>query len=282
MPQITIDLLNKGIKANLSDPYRQGNLVHIPAKGSLIVSGDIHGHQRNLERIITFSELACYPDRHVVLHEIIHGGPQGDEGSCLSYTLLLEAIKFKIQFPDQVHFILGNHDTAFITDAEVMKEGRPMNQALCHALEQQFHSAWRDVKTTLQTFLLSQALAVRTANRIWISHSLPADRLIDQFDPAILDRRITTTDCMKPGSAYILTWGRNMSQALLDRLSALFDANLFIVGHQPQESGWAIAGHNVLILASDHNHGCVVQIDLTKSYTLKELSQTIIPLSSIT
>ncbi|MFB0525261.1 MAG: hypothetical protein ACETVZ_06945, partial [Phycisphaerae bacterium] len=76
MPQTIIDLLNKGIEANNADSFRRVNLIHLPANGSLILSGDIHGHRRNFERIVTFADLAHKPDRHVVLQEIIHGGPE--------------------------------------------------------------------------------------------------------------------------------------------------------------------------------------------------------------
>ncbi|MHC4061818.1 MAG: hypothetical protein ACYSR6_09460, partial [Planctomycetota bacterium] len=74
MPQTIIDLLNKGIEANQADKCRRGNLIHLPAHGSLIATGDIHGHRRNFERITAFADLANNPDRHIILQEIIHGG----------------------------------------------------------------------------------------------------------------------------------------------------------------------------------------------------------------
>jgi hypothetical protein len=52
MPQTIIDLLNKGIKANNADKFRRGNLINLPAEGSLIVTGDLHGHLRNFEKIV--------------------------------------------------------------------------------------------------------------------------------------------------------------------------------------------------------------------------------------
>jgi len=63
MPQKIIDLLNKAVEAGNADSFRQGNLICLPAKGTLIIAGDIHGHRRNFERIITFADLANNKDR---------------------------------------------------------------------------------------------------------------------------------------------------------------------------------------------------------------------------
>ncbi len=83
MPQTIIDLLNKGVEASNADRFRRGNLIRLPADGSLIITGDIHGHRRNFERIAAFANLENKPDRHIVLQEIIHGGPQDSKSGCL-------------------------------------------------------------------------------------------------------------------------------------------------------------------------------------------------------
>ena len=281
MPQTIIDLLNKGIEANDADRFRVGNLIHLPADGNLIMTGDIHGHRRNFERILAFADLANNPDRHIVLQEIIHGGPEDSEGGCLSYKLLFDVIRYKVDFPHRVHIIMGNHDTAFINNSKVMKNGKEMNRSMRLALDHQFQQASTDIKLAIRQFLFSQPLAVRCENRIWLSHSLPSDRYVDKFDRQILDKRLKINDIVRPGSAYLLTWGRKMSQALLDKMAKLFDVDIFILGHQPQQQGWKQAGKNLIIIASNHNHGCLLPIDMAKSYTIEELINSIVPLASI-
>lgn len=281
MPQTIIDLLNKGIEILNADKFRRGNVVHLPADGNLIITGDIHGHLRNFERIVAFADLPNNPDRHIILQEIIHGGPEDSQGGCLSYKLLFEAIRYKLKFPDQVHMIMGNHDTAFINNSEVMKDGKEMNRAMRQAIEREFKQASDDVELAIRQFLFSQPLAIRCNNRIWISHSLPSDRAIDKFDPKTLERQLKINDVVRPGSAYLLTWGRKHSQAILDKLAGMFDIDFFILGHQPQENGWNQAGNNLIIIASNHNHGCLLSIDLAKSYTIEQLIDSIVPLASI-
>lgn len=281
MPQKTIDLLNKAIEANNADRFRRGNVVHLPPEGTLVATGDIHGHRRNFERIVSFADLANNPDRHVVLQEIIHGGQQDSKGGCLSYKLLLDAASYKTSFPDRVHIVMGNHDTAFINNSRVIKDGKEMNVSMRAALDEEFCGFSSDIKLAIRQFLFSQPLAARTATRIWLSHSLPAERYLDKFDCRVLHRQLKINDVVRPGSAYLLTWGRNMSQPLLDRLSELLDSDIFILGHQHQPEGWKLAGKNLIIIASDHNHGCLLPIDLAKTYTVEQLIDSIVPLASI-
>lgn len=281
MPQATIDLLNRGIRANQTDRFRRGNVICLPGAGSLVISGDIHGHRRNFERLVTRADLANHPDRHIILQEIIHGGPEDDAGGCLSYQLLFDAIRFKLRFPDQVHFIMGNHDTACISSTEVMKNGKEMNRAMASALDREFRQAGPDVRLAIRQFLFSQPLAARSGNRMWISHSLPSDRCVDQFEPGIFDRELQISDCDRPGPAYLLTWGRRHSQATLNRMATLLDVDVFILGHQPQTHGWSKAGENLIILACDHNHGCLLEVELSRPYTAEALADLIIPLASI-
>jgi len=281
MPQTIIDLLKRGVEVNNADRFRQGNLICLPAEGSLVMAGDIHGHRRNFERLMAFADLPKNPDRHSILQEIIHGGPDDSEGGCLSYKLLFDVIRYKLTFPDHIHIIMGNHDTAFIGNSRVMKDGREMGRSMQSALDREFQENSTDVKLAIKQFLFSQPLAVRCDNRIWLSHSLPSDRFVDEFDRQILDRQLEINDCEKPGSAYVLTWGRKHSQALLDKMAKLFDVDIFILGHQPQQQGWGRAGENLIIIASDHNYGCLLSMNLAKSYTVEELIDSIVPLASV-
>jgi len=281
MPQTIIDLLKHGMEASNADKFRRGNVVHLPADGSLIVTGDLHGHRRNFERIVAFADLANNPDKHVLLQEIIHGGPEDEQGGCLSYKLLFDVVRYKVDFPDRVHVIMGNHDTAFINNSEVMKDGREMNRAMSAALEREFKDNGPEIELATRQYLFSQPLAVRCENRIWMSHSLPNDRSAEKFDPVVLSRELKVNDVVRPGSAYLLTWGRRHSQTLLDNMAELLDSDIFILGHQPQDKGWCQAGRNLLIIASNHNHGCLIPIDMTKSYTIEQLVESIVPLASL-
>jgi hypothetical protein len=281
MPQTIVELLNEGKEANIADKFRRGNAVYLPGGVSLIATGDIHGHRRNFDRIVAYADLENNPERHVVLQEIIHGGTEDAEGGCLSYKLLFDVVRYKLSFADRGHVIMGNHDISFINNSDVMRGGKEMNRSMRLALEREFEQDGTDITLTISDCLRSQPLAVKCENKIWLSHSLPGDRLADKFDGRILDRPLEDNDMVKPGSAYLLTWGRKHSQKTLNKMAEVLGVDIFILGHQAQLEGWSRAGENLIIIASDHNHGCLLPIDAGKSYTVETLVESIVPLASI-
>lgn len=276
-----IELLEAGIRANENDRYRRQNLVVLPESGDLVIAGDIHGHRRNFERIITYSALDKNPDRHLVLQELLHGGPEDGQGGCLSFELLFDAVKLKVDYPDRIHFILANHDTAFINNSDVMKGGKEMNAAMRAAMQRHFGGQTKDVESAIEKFLFSQPLAVRCPKRIWISHSLPSDRMVEKFDFSIFNRKLKINDIVRPNSAYLLTWGRGHSGKTLEFLAKQLDVDLFVLGHQVQETGWMSNNQNLIILDSQHNFGQLLPIRLDTQYTIKELADNLVPLASI-
>jgi hypothetical protein len=68
---------------------------------------------------------------------------------------------------------------------------------------------------------------------------------------------------------------------VLDQLAARLDVDVFVLGHQAQAQGWGQAGDNLIILASDHNHGCLLELDLARSWTAAELASKVVPLAAI-
>ncbi|MBN1787367.1 MAG: metallophosphoesterase [Sedimentisphaerales bacterium] len=281
MTQNFIDLLQIGMEANHKDSCRRHNLIVGPDKGDMVIAGDIHGHRRNFERVVNYAALDKNPDRHLILQEIIHGGLEDEQGGCLSFEVLADAVKLKIYYPDRVHFILANHDTAFINNNEVMKGGKEMNAAMRAAMQRRFGDRVFDVESAIEKFLFSQPLAVKTANRIWISHSLPANRMLEKFDFSIFVRKLKINDIVRPNSAYLLTWGRGHSQETLDFMADKLDIDFFVLGHQVQETGWMSNNKNLIIIDSQHNHGHLMHIDLTCQYTIQKLVDSLVPIAGI-
>jgi hypothetical protein len=176
---------------------------------------------------------------------------------------------------------MGNHDTAIVSDNNVIKAGKEMAQPLKESMKRCFGDDYQLVAAAMKEYLLSQPLAVKSPNRIWMSHSLPSDPALKDFDIGILNKHLQPDDLTRPNSAYLLTWGRRHSEEALATLAKMLDTDFFILGHQPQPTGWARTAHNTIIIASDHNHGTVISFDLEKSYTIDELTSCILPLAAI-
>ncbi len=88
-------------------------------------------------------------------------------------------------------------------------------------------------------------------------------------------------DLCERGSAHMLVWGRYQTEAALEALADLLDVDFFICGHQPQEDGYDVLHNRMIIIASDHNHGVFLPIDLNKPATLESLVKHIRPLGAI-
>jgi hypothetical protein len=271
-----MEAFHEAAELNRSDPLLQGACLHFPDYGQLVMTGDMHGQMRNFEKLQRFARLDKTPVRHVILHELIHEEMPSIGSLDESHHLLLEAAEYKREFPDQVHFLQSNHELAQMTGCQITKGGR----AVCNEFEASVRAdygkrAGEEVLAAMYDFIASYPVAGRTPNRVFCSHSLPDDRDMPRFDPTVLDRTLTEEDLMEGGSAHMMVWGRQWNVAQIEHLRKLFDVDYFLIGHTPQEMGFAVHFDRVIILASDHGHGVFLPFDLKKPYTIDELTRSL-------
>ncbi len=275
------DLLNIGAQLNREDPLRNGNMVCFPGEGDLVVAGDLHNHARNFERIQTVSALDQFPNRHVILQELIHGGPLGPLGEDRSLDMLLDAIAWSQKYPGQVHFLMANHDLSQVHSQPVLKDGYDLTDRFNRYLRARAGSDLTAAKMAYRAFVLSMPLAAITLTGIFLSHSLPGPAEMAAFDSSVLRRQLTEADFTRTGSAYQLIWGRSQTQEQLNVLSKAWWADIFVCGHQGQDEGYKTIGDKMLIVDSSHNHGTFLQIDLARQYTLEDMVNAVRPLASV-
>ncbi len=273
--------LEEAAQLNREDSLLEGSLLTFPDFGQLVMTGDMHGHMRNFERVKNYADLSHSPARHVILHELIHAEHNGPIGDDHSMELVVAAARWKVEFPDQVHFIQSNHEMAQLTGKAICKGGRIVNYDFECSLAKSYGRHADDVNEALKGYIASFPLAARTRNRIFLSHSLPNKGDVHHFDPTIIERELTIDDMTEGGHAYMMVWGRHLPPEWLDHLAEVFDVDFFLSGHQPQEGGFGIMPERMIILASDHNHGAILPFDLKKTYTLDDLSRLVRPLASI-
>jgi hypothetical protein len=236
------------------------------------MTGDIHDHRTNFRKLIRAADLAKHPNRHLILHELIHGDHFDPTGAEDSWQMLYEAAQLKCDFPNQVHFLLANHDLAQIHGEGIMKAGYSVCEAFNAGVKRDFGDRGTLVNVALSEFLLSLPLAVRAPNGLFMCHSLPGDEQLKSFDYSVFDRPLTGPDYKRrTGPVYQLVWGRKTSPAGIAEFAEKTGAKLIIAGHQPQESGYAVVGDRLLIIASDHNQGVFVTADTDEDYDIDRL-----------
>lgn len=267
-----VETLGAAADENKMSPLRIEQVVHLPAEGELWMTGDLHDHRRNFDKLLKAVDLGNNRQRHLVLHELIHGDHYDATGAEESWVTLYRAAELKCDFPEQVHFMLANHDLAQIHGKGIMKAGLSVCEAFTKGVKKAFDGHHNVVTMAISEFLLSLPLAVRAPNGIFCCHSLPTDDQIDAFDFSVFDRPLSGPDyAQRTGPVYQLIWGRNFSPATVDKFAEKVRADIIITGHQPQEMGHATNGDKHLIIASDHNQGVFLPIDLSKKYDLPGL-----------
>ncbi|HPD31917.1 MAG TPA: metallophosphoesterase [Phycisphaerae bacterium] len=277
-----IDTFRRATDLNLEDPIRSGSLLCPPDYSQVVMTGDMHGHRRNFEKLIKYCQLECTPTRHVLLHELIHEQPQQEGWVDRSVELLLDAAKWKTFFPDQVHFLQSNHELAQLQNHEITKGGRMVTDDFERGVAEVLDSNDIDeVLIAIDDFIASYPLAARSPNGIFFSHSLPNVSHMDDFDPALVHEPADALDLSEGGMVYQMVWGRRHTPALLERLAHAFEVHYFISGHQPQEFGYEVRFDRMIILASDHNHGVFLPVDCRKQYTIEDLVQRIRPFAGV-
>ncbi len=280
--QYAIDTFRQAAELNLEDPVREGSLLNFADYGQVVMTGDMHGHRRNFEKLVKYCRLEETPIRHVILHELIHEEPQSYGAHDRSIELLLDAAKWKTFFPEQIHFLQSNHELAQLQNHQISKGGRIVTDDFDRGVAEVLGT--NDIDEALQAideFLASLPLAGRTPNGVFLAHSLPDAAYMDQFDTNCLHRAPNDIDMREGGSVYQLVWGRRYSPTVLDQFSKAYDVSLFVVGHQPQEFGFEVKLDRVLIIASDNNHGVFLPIDCSKRYTMQQLVDRIRPFAGV-
>jgi hypothetical protein len=266
-----VETLSTATEENLISAYRRHQVVNLPAEGEVFIAGDIHDHRRNFDKLVRFANLAENPQRHLVLQELIHGDHWDPNGAEESWKMLVQAAELKCEFPTQVHFLLANHDLAQVHGEGIMKGGQSVCDAFNKGIKRDFGTSRGLVHASISEFLLSFPLAVRCPNGVFFCHSLPPDDELAKFDFTIFDRELTGPDYKRRvGPVYHLIWGRRTTPDGAKMFAEKVGASLLVTGHQTQETGYSTNGPHHLIIASEHNHGVMLGIDLAKPYDMEE------------
>lgn len=270
----TCQALREAAQLIRDDPNRVGSLLNFGSAGQLVLTGDMHGNLKNFDKLQRFCALAKSPGRSVILHELVHQELTGYDQLDLSIDLLVKAAQWKCAFPDNVYFLQSNHELAQLRGQEITKGGRSVLYDFEQGVAYRYGRNAGNVLDAVNDYIASLPLAARTGNGVFICHSLPDPLLMENFDLGVFERNPTSADLSPGGAAYALVWGRFHTAREVEFFAKRLGVSYFVVGHTPQEQGYATIG-DMLILASDHNHGTFLPLDLSRKYTAEELEAAI-------
>lgn len=233
-----------------AQPGRVGHLVSLADADEIVVAGDLHGHVPNFKVVLLAADLAKHPRRHLVVQELIHSKFEYPGGGEKSHQLVDLICALICQYPNRVHYLPGNHELAQLTDRPIGKGDSTCNADFRHGVEAAYGvAAAGEIYDAYMALIRSLPLAIRTPNRTFVSHSLPAARMMPTFDAAKFTATAYTPDDYLPGgSVYSVVWGRDTSAANVAEYLRRVDADRLITGHIPLETGYQFTGPNHLIV----------------------------------
>ncbi len=273
MASIVADIFRQAADLNSNDRRRKGNVVYLDDDAQLVIAGDIHGNRRGLAKIINFADLGESPNRHLVLQEIIHCTADPATGQDRSGELLLRAVRLKVSRPQQTLFVLGNHDIAQITGNEIIKDGQSFCKSFREGVEFSFSDDAEEVYEAIEEFFMSLPLAIRCANGVFISHSLPSPNRTEIAGLDILDRPFGLEDLKRGQPVYEWLWGRRQSEEQLEELAGKLSIDFFVLGHQHIDEGCRLLGPRGIVVVSDHGRGYVVRFDSTEHISGENIAE---------
>ncbi|SRR5579884_928931 len=243
--------LRRAIQLFRDTPGRKGRVVSLQGAAEVLATGDLHGSLENFRLILAKANLGQTPQRHLVLQEVIHGPFEYPAGGDKSHQLLDLMAALKCQYPRQVHFLPGNHELAQITHRRVCKGDHDLNASFEQGVRTAYGERAGEVLSCYQQLFNAAPLAVRTANRVFLSHSLPPGSRLTCFNPARLEcDEPAAEDLHKGGTIYDLLWGRDTRPETVAAFLQKVDADLLITGHIPCDRGFDAPNDRQLILDS--------------------------------
>jgi hypothetical protein len=240
-PDRLLRTLYKATDAVRQTPGRKGRFVELQGATEVLVAGDMHGHLGNFQTIYKTADLAKHPYRHLVLQEVVHGKFLYPAGGDKSHQLLDLFAALKCQFPLRVHMLLGNHELAQWMNRLVMKEDRDLNAVFLDGVREAYGpKKGPEIYNGYLRLFGALPLALRTPNRIFISHSLPREKALETFELRHLETdAFPTEDLTVGGSVFELLWGRDTRAETCAAFLRKVDADWLVSGHIACEAGFA-------------------------------------------
>lgn len=248
-PAKLLTILRQAVVAFRDTPGRMGRFLQLPAAAEVLVAGDMHGSVENFRLLLKQADLARQPTRHLVLQEVVHGPFRYPGGGDKSHQLLDLIAALKCQFPQRVHFLLGNHELAQWQNQRIGKGDVDQNDLFRAGVGEAYGSRAAEVYTCYLDLFAASNLLVRTPNRVILSHSLPTPRSLPNFDLGkVKQEELKPEDLVLGGWLHSLVWGRDTSEANASAFLDKVDGDLLITGHIPCEQGYSVPNARQIIL----------------------------------
>jgi hypothetical protein len=271
-PDRLLTTLHRAVQAFRETPGRRGRFVELRDASDVLVGGDLHGNIENFRLLMQKADLAKNPRRHFVVQELVHGPFRYPAGGDKSHQLLDLVAALKCQYPGRVHVLLGNHELAQWKSQWIAKAEQDLNDVFRAGVAAAYAPRDDEVYAAYHALFAIVPLALRTRNRVFLSHSLPSALRMASFDFGALQKEENDDADLAPGgSVHALVWGRDTSPPNVRAFLEKVDADLLITGHIPCERGFEAPNDRQIILDAMQTPACYCLFPAERAITHEEL-----------
>ena len=241
-----------------------GKLVELPKKNKALIITDIHGNMTDFKKFMhIWDAFNDHRNNHLILTgDFIHAmGLENDKS-----VEILEYVKFLWETFPNIHVLLGNHEWSTISNKSLFKAGINQTYNFDELLKEKFgKDNYKDKMQEYIEFFKKLPIAVRTANKIFISHAGPPTNIRNLDDVVNITDNGYSSDNSR---LFQILWNRqdDYTKEELQSFLKTVDCNLMIVGHTPVD-GVKLVYKNQLIVSSSYGKGkkAYVELDLEKN-----------------
>ena len=231
-------------------------LIELPSKGKTLIITDLHGNLEDYERYMDIWRKFKDKNNHLILTgDFIHSCNVND-GS----LEIIDSVKTLYENDENFHILLGNHEWAQILDESIYKGGLNQTQDFKGLVYKKYGDKTAEKMEYYKKFFKTLAIAVRTENKVLISHAGPSKHLKSKEDI----KNISNNDYSNNLVLYDIVWNRNMecSRNYLDPFLEHLNCNTSIVGHTPVD-GIELVGNQLIVSSSfGTDRKAFVELDL--------------------
>src|SRR5262249_53119288 len=149
------------------------------------------------------------------------------------------------------------HELSQASDRLIAKDDVDLNELFREGVRNAYAPRDDEIYAAYIELLSAVPLALRTPNRVFLSHSLPSAKHLPNFDLTVVERDAAEEKEIEYGGGiHSLVWGRDTSAANAAAFLQKVDADLLITGHIPCNQGFATPNHRQIILDSLGSRGC--------------------------
>lgn len=258
-------------------PGRRGRFVDLVGGTDLLIVGDLHGNVEHFKTLLQRADLARHPGRHLVVQEVVHGPNRYPTGGDRSHQLLDLSAALKCQFPDRVHLLPGNHELAQFTGQLIAKGNDDLAELFRAGVQAAYAPLDEEVLAAYEALFSSLPFALRTPNRVFLSHSLPSKQQLARFSFAQLQLEDESEEAWENvrETLHVLVWGRDTRESTVAAFLEQVDADQLITGHIPCAQGFAVPNSRQIILDCQGIPGGYCLFPLDRPVTQDDLKQGI-------